>query len=235
MSDNEELSTSDLTPSENRIRVVIEQHMNDVMEQAFDSLEKALNGLGADFSKRLNERLEEQKELSNKQREENKEREKRLRDHLDRIESKVANPPGAAPSVPLPPNFEKVVPRERQVQFGAGLNETFTRLEGKNAKEAQKLMYQAGDAMVRLMSVQGETVKFVHVEKKKAILSAGACVAVGIGLGVGGTLLMTRREQKKAGYSRQDYKAWIGAGPGQAKPPKLERVNAARPVAASQA
>lgn len=232
MADNEALSTSDLTPSENRVRVVVEKHLNDVMNQSYDSLEKALNDLGADFSKRLNERLEEQNELSKKLREDQKEREKKLREHLDRIESKIELKPITGPTIPLPQNLSKVVPIERQAQLGAGLGKAFERLENKNAKEAQRVMYEVGDELVKLTSAQGEPVKFVHLEKKKVVLGAGACVAVGIGLGVGGTLLMTRREQKKAGYTRQDYKAWISAGPGPAKPPKLERVNAASVSAA---
>lgn len=210
MSDNEtvtQLMKNGLSPSENRIRLLIEKNLDAVIAELSSDFQAAINAT-AEAAKLITDNIKKQatadfQALTARI----EEVEKRQQYEAERARLQAAS---TTPNIPVSPSLvtlkiglDKTVPAEKHEPLFKAMNDVLQHVDrAKTTAEVQRLLYRASDEACRYAGKRGPARSVVHFEKKDVILSGAGLLAAGVAAGVVGTVtaraVRNRRSAKSA-------------------------------------
>lgn len=134
----------------------------------------------------------------------------KMNDELEALKRQVS----AKPPAPMFPGLDQIVRADKQQDFVKGHIDLIAEIQkrAKSTPHAQRLMYNAADGAARYLSTPGSTKKFHHLSNGEVVAGLTGALVVGIGVGIGGTLYMGRRERNAAGIDHKQYKQMLEDG-----------------------
>lgn len=98
-------------------------------------------------------------------------------------------------------SWSKLVPEHRHETFQKVMTELPTQLEGKDALEAQQVLYKGSDAIVSLLATTGTPRVVYHISRRDAYLGGTALTLLGVAVGATGMHFWAKRKAKHADAS----------------------------------
>ena len=197
-----------LSPSENRIRLLVEKNMDDVIEGFVTDFNAALNET-ADAVKLMHQKLQVQatndfQNLNARLREIEKRQEYEAARARMQSASTTSSLPVSPALINLKVDLDRTIPTERHDALFAEMSQLLKGIDGaKTTYEVQRLLYRAGDEASRYAGKKGPARSCVHFSKRDVIINGGALLAAGVAIGVAGTLtartLKSRRSKGAPG------------------------------------